>query len=184
MASFLPPVGTGAPVGRPRRSPGAVATPAENRLGAATRLSLPDLAPATVFVAEDNPILLQGIGRALTANGYAVATAPDGAALLRLLHAASDPPDLLLLDVMMPEMSGLEVLQAVRTNPRWDGLPVMLITAATDEGLPETARRHGAVDVLPKPFRLHDLLSRIDAYIRREQPGNAGAAAALPLDAS
>lgn len=122
---------------------------------------------ATVFIAEDNPILLQGLGRALSANGYSVITAEDGPAVLSLLSRAETPPDLLLLDVMMPGMSGVEVLEAVHTQPRWSDLPVMLITAATDEYLPTSAMQSGAVDVLIKPFRLSELLDRIEAHIRR-----------------
>lgn len=124
---------------------------------------------ATVFIAEDNPILLQGLGRALSANGYQVATAEDGPSVLSLLSRAETPPDLLLLDVMMPGMTGFEVLEAVHTEPRWSDLPVMLITAATDESLPSSALRSGAVDVLIKPFRLNELLNRIDGHIRRRR---------------
>jgi two-component system sensor histidine kinase ChiS len=128
---------------------------------------------ATVFIAEDNPILLQGLGRALTANGYAVETAQDGPSMLSLLSSSSTTPDLLLLDVMMPGMSGFEVLQAVHTEPRWSDLPVVLITAATDETLSTSALRNGAVDVLIKPFRLSELLSRIDGHIRRHRERTA-----------
>ena len=139
--------------------------------------------PATVFIAEDNPILLQGLGRALSANGYAVATAEDGAGVLALLARADALPDLLLLDVMMPGMSGFDVLEALRTQPRWAGLPVMLITAATDELLSASALAGGAVDVLIKPFRLGELLSRVGQHIAdaRERRASAPAATGLPL---
>ena len=134
---------------------------------------------ATVFIAEDNPILLQGLGRALTANGYAVSTAEDGPSVLNLLSSSPRPPDLLLLDVMMPGMTGFEVLQAVHTEPRWSEVPVMLITAATDETLSTSAMRNGAVDVLIKPFRLNELLERIAVHIRREPDGAAAPVAPL-----
>lgn len=122
---------------------------------------------ATVFVAEDNPILLQGLDRALSANGYRVSTAEDGAAMLKLLVEAETLPDLLLLDVMMPGMTGFEVLEALQSDPRWARLPVMLITAANDEALSAEATRSGAVDVLTKPFRLAELLSRVEMHIRK-----------------
>src|SRR5688500_12662687 len=67
--------------------------------------------PATVFVADDNPSILQGLDRALKVTGYHVRTAVSGRAVLDLLESADTLPDLLLLDVMMPEMSGLEVLR-------------------------------------------------------------------------
>lgn len=146
--------------------------------------SLADSNPqtATVYIAEDNPILLQGLARALTANGYSVTTAEDGAVMLGLLAGAETPPDLLLLDVMMPGMTGLEVLQQLRADPRWSALPVMLITAASDESLPTSARQNGAVDVLIKPFRLGELLARIQSHIRRGG-GGGGGEEFPPLDA-
>jgi DNA-binding response OmpR family regulator len=124
---------------------------------------------ATIFVAEDNPILLQGLGRALTSHGYAVSTAADGEAMLQLLRTQPRLPDLLLLDVMMPGLSGLEVLRSVKEDGRLSAIPVILITAGTDESLAATALDHGAVDVLIKPFRLTELLSRIDAQVEHHR---------------
>lgn len=115
----------------------------------------------TIFVAEDNAILLQGLRRALSANGYAVEPAEDGPALLRLLEEAESPPHLVLLDEMMPGMTGLEVLRFLREDHRWANIPAMLITAAADEELSASARDAGAVDVLIKPFRLNELLERV-----------------------
>lgn len=125
--------------------------------------------PSTVFVADDNPAILQGLDRALTANGYRVSTALSGAELLDLLQEAPEPPDLLLLDIMMPEVSGLEVLRTVRRDARWLDLPVVLITATHDSTLPVSALRDGAVDFLTKPFRLDELLARVDSHIQRHQ---------------
>jgi DNA-binding response OmpR family regulator len=122
---------------------------------------------ATIFVAEDNPILLQGLGRALTSHGYSVSTAANGEAMLKMLRTQPRVPDLLLLDVMMPGLSGLEVLRSVKEDARLSAVPVILITAGTDESLAETALECGAVDVLLKPFRLTELLSRIDAQVDR-----------------
>jgi len=122
---------------------------------------------ATIYVADDNPILLQGLERALTANGYAVQTAESGPELLGMLEMAEGPPDLLLLDVMMPGMSGLDVLRTLHEDARWSDLPVVLITAANDEQLPVSALQHGAVDFLTKPFRLGELLARVDAHVIR-----------------
>lgn len=123
---------------------------------------------STVFVADDNPSILQGLDRALSASGHTVHTAASGPALLSML-AAQEPPDLLLLDVMMPDMSGLEVLRILRRDPRWMDLPVVLITATNDATLPVSALRDGAVDFLTKPFRLDELLARVDSHIRRHR---------------
>jgi CheY-like chemotaxis protein len=117
-----------------------------------------------IFIAEDNPILLQGLERALTANGYTVSTAEDGEEMLRLLRDAP-PPDLLLLDVMMPRVTGVEVLDAVRADPRTAHIPVMLITAAAGGTLPGRPLEANNVEVLLKPFRLKDLLTRIRRHV-------------------
>jgi CheY-like chemotaxis protein len=131
----------------------------------------------TVYIAEDNPILLQGLERALTANGYGVRTAVDGAAMLELLRG-SPLPDLLLLDVMMPVLSGIEVLDAVRADPRTSHLPVMLITAAAEEVLPGAGLEDRQVEVLMKPFRLNELLSRIEEHVDRGGRGSSTVAPA------
>lgn len=141
--------------------------------------------PVTVFVAEDNPILLQGLARALTAHGYAVESAADGVAFLQLLAGTDSVPDLLLLDVMMPGMTGLEVLQALRADPRWSALPVVLITAATGDALPAEVASGTGVEVLIKPFRLNELLGRIDERVRRSRgsgrsPGGEGTVLSSP----
>jgi two-component system, cell cycle response regulator len=122
-----------------------------------------------IFVADDNPSILQGLERALTATGYRVRTADNGRAALELMESAPDPPDLLLLDVMMPEMTGIDVLRVLRLNPRWVDVPVVLITATNDGALPVSALRDGAVDFLTKPFRLDELLARVDSHVRRNQ---------------
>jgi CheY-like chemotaxis protein len=137
--------------------------------------------PVTVYIAEDNPILLQGLERALSANGYQVQTAADGSELMGLL--GSPPfPDVLLLDVMMPGRTGLEVLDAVRADRRTADLPVVLITAATEEVVPSSALEHPRVDLLMKPFRLNDLLSRLEQQVReaRHSRADLGPAAAPP----
>jgi two-component system cell cycle response regulator len=125
--------------------------------------------PATVFVADDNASILQGLERALRASGYEVHTATNGAAIMRLLEEAPQPPDLVLLDVMMPEMSGLDVLRRLRTEARWMDVPVVLITATNDGALPVSALRDGAVDFLTKPFRLDELLARVHSHVARNR---------------
>ena len=125
--------------------------------------------PATVFVADDNPSILQGLDRALKVTGYRVRTADSGRAVLNLLEQAEEVPDLLLLDVMMPEMSGLEVLRTLRMDARWVDIPVVLITATNDGALPVSALRDGAVDFLTKPFRLDELLARVENHVRRNR---------------
>lgn len=140
------------------------------RLGGDSRSSrLMDSSRPTVFVADDNLVLLQGLDRALSANGYSVRTATDGRAVMELMESAPEPPDLLLLDVMMPEMTGLDVLHTVHGDGRWADLPVVLITAKHDVTLPAAAIRGGAVDFLAKPFRLGELMARVEAHVHRHR---------------
>lgn len=125
-----------------------------------------DLDRPTVFIAEDNAILLQGLRRALTANGYDVHTAPDGAAMLDLLEREREvPPDLLLLDVMMPGLSGVELLGRLRADPAWERLPVVLLTAATEESVAAAADADERVKLMIKPFRLNELLETVASYL-------------------
>ncbi len=124
---------------------------------------------ATIFVADDDPALLRGLDIALQGKGYAVRTAPSGPELLSLLE--SERPDLLVMDVMMPGMSGLEVLRRIRADDRWAELPVMMVTAYPHADVREEAWQRGAGEVVPKPFRLEDLLERIERRLGR---GGAG----------
>jgi DNA-binding response OmpR family regulator len=122
---------------------------------------------ARIIIAEDNPILRQGLDRALSASGYTVATAPNGEAVLQMLEDETASPDLLLLDVMMPGISGFDVLRRLQAQPGRRDLPVVMITAATDDALRVAARQEGAADLLIKPFRLGELLERIETHVQR-----------------
>lgn len=126
----------------------------------------------TIFVADDDPALLRGLGMALQGRGYAVRTAPSGPAVLSLLE--SERPDLLVLDVMMPEMSGLEVLRRIREDERWVDLPVMMVTAYPHADVRAEARERGAGEVVPKPFRLNELLEHIERRLGRRGESVAG----------
>lgn len=149
------------PGGYPHRS-----RPDPDRSGT-TLVVLP--AASTVIVADDNPAILKGLESALAASGYSVVTAEDGRAVMDLLDGGGVRPDLLVLDVMMPRLDGLEVLRAVRSAPDLADLPVMLITATADETLPTRAIGDGAVDFLAKPFRVGELLARVDAHVERHR---------------
>lgn len=133
--------------------------------------------PATIYIADDNPIFLQGLSRALVAHGYSVRTASDGASMLEMLRSADADPDLLLLDMMMPEVDGLEVLRILEGDERLRRLPAILITAATTDELTELALDPARVDVLLKPFGLRDLLDRVASRIGGAPAGKGGAGA-------
>lgn len=117
----------------------------------------------TIYIADDDPVLLKGLNVALKGKGYAVRTASDGPALLSLLE--TERPDLLLLDVMMPGMSGLDVLQRIRGDGRWSDLPVLMVTAVPEAAVQAETEACGGTEVIPKPFRLADLLARIESRL-------------------
>jgi DNA-binding response OmpR family regulator len=148
-------------------------------LFAAIHPSMPIPDP-TIFVADDNVAILQGLKRALSATGYTVETAENGRAALELLRAAPEAPDLLLLDVMMPEVNGFEVLEAMRADARLADVPVLLITATTDGSVAELVQRDPSLELLAKPFRLDQLLARVAAHLERWKTVR-GAASSEPL---
>lgn len=131
--------------------------------------------PGTIYIADDNPIFLQGLSRALVAHGYQVHTARDGASMLEMLRSAEADPDLLLLDMMMPEVDGLEVLRVLQGDERLRRLPVILITAATTDELTDLALDPTRIDVLLKPFGLRDLLDRVASRIGGAPAGEGAA---------
>jgi CheY-like chemotaxis protein len=106
----------------------------------------------------DNRFLLKAI---LEAEGYNVELASSGAAALAQAEAVL--PKLMLLDVMMPEMSGYEVTQRVRQSTKLASLPVVLITAYGQESA-KTGKAAGANDFICKPFDFDELIKRIRAY--------------------
>lgn len=126
----------------------------------------------TIFLADDDPTLRRGLDLALTGRGYSVRTAASGPELLSLLEEA-ERPDLLLLDVAMPGMSGLEVLNRLRGDRRWSDLPVLVLTASDDASVVTATREQGAVEVVVKPFRLGELVARIEERLPKA-PGAEG----------
>ncbi len=115
---------------------------------------------------DDDPDVRDSLERALRYAGYAVTTAPHGADALDLL--ARSPVDLIVLDVLMPMVDGLEACRRLRQ--RGDGTPVLALTArdAVDDRV--AGLEAGADDYLVKPFALRELLARVRALLRRTQP--------------
>jgi DNA-binding response OmpR family regulator len=97
----------------------------------------------------------------LEMEGYEVVTAKDGfEALERLKEAGSNEPDLILLDAMMPNMSGTEVLEELRESG--SKIPVLMISAHLDAQEPDRMRSLGATDCMPKPFEWDELIGKIE----------------------
>jgi two-component system response regulator RegX3 len=121
----------------------------------------------TILVVEDEPTLRETLAEALEADGYAVVQAGDGRAALERFRAAT--PDLVLLDLMLPELSGLEVARHIRAE---SSVPIVMLTARDSEVDKVVGLELGADDYVTKPFSFRELSARIRAVLRRgEQAG-------------
>src|SRR4051794_710599 len=121
---------------------------------------------ADVLVVDDDPQLREALTRALQLDGYDVATASNGA---QALEAVSNRrPDLMVLDVMMPYVGGLDVCRTLRQ--RRDKLPILVLTARDEVGDRVAGLDAGADDYLTKPFALEELRARLRALLRRTAP--------------
>jgi len=121
---------------------------------------------ARILVIDDEPELLRGLEDNLRFEGYETATATDGAA--GLARALSDAPDLILLDVAMPRVSGWDVCRELRR--RGVDVPVIMLTARGEEIDRVLGLELGADDYVTKPFSLRELLARVRAVLRRPGP--------------
>ena len=133
----------------------------------------------TVLIADDDPDIRNLVGLKLEMSGYTVLAASDGPTALT---AARDQwPDIALLDVMMPGMSGLELCRELRSDPATASMPVILITACSSTGEIETGYGAGADDYIVKPFSPRELVSRVALLLDRAN--TTGPASALPASA-
>src|SRR5213080_751391 len=119
-----------------------------------------------ILVVEDEKRIADFLSRGLEGAGYAVDTAPNGATAVDLIHATDY--DLVILDLMLPDMDGLEILEKIRN--RKVGPPVLILSArgALDDRV--KGLELGADDYLTKPFAFVELLARVRALLRRGQP--------------
>ena len=113
-----------------------------------------------VLVVDDDAAIRGLLDTLLTFEGYEVHTAPDGASALRAIPVVE--PDCVVLDLMMPAMSGFDVLAAIRTGPQTAQLPVLMLTAAFDDENAWGAWQRGVDYFLPKPFEVQHLLGWLD----------------------
>jgi two-component system, OmpR family, response regulator len=116
-----------------------------------------------VLLIEDEPNIAEAIRFLLTRDGLRVSHAVEGASALTLLR--QDRPDLVILDHMLPGMSGLEVLTALRTDPESCDLPVMMLTARGRDR--EMAERAGADRFMTKPFSNSEMLAEVHSMLER-----------------
>lgn len=119
---------------------------------------------ASILIVDDNPKFLAD---ALPMYGYDVAVAEDGLEALKILSKEDSHFDLILLDVMMPNMDGWDTLKAIRKNKKTEYTPVIMITAVSEDQKVVSGLKIGADDYIVKPFILPNLLARIEAVLRR-----------------
>jgi DNA-binding response OmpR family regulator len=118
-----------------------------------------------ILIVEDEPNMVAGLRDNFEFEGYQVSTAPDGVAGLE--RALSEVPDLVILDVMMPRMSGLDVCKQLKAKR--PSIPIIMLTARGQEVDKVVGLELGADDYVTKPFSIRELLARVKAVLRRVQ---------------
>ncbi len=123
----------------------------------------------TVLVVDDDPFLVSALTHFLSQAGMAVLPAYNGPECLQFVH--QKPVDVILLDVVMPEMDGLEVCALLKSRPLYRSIPIILLTARDDPVVYHTGLWLGADELMIKPICGRDLLARIWAQIERKALG-------------
>ena len=118
----------------------------------------------SILIVDDEPDILEFLCYNLEKEGYTVGTASNGEAGLE--KAIAQKPDLILLDIMMPEMDGIEVCQRLKSNPATETIPIIFITAKVSKEGKLEGLDAGAVDYITKPIDLDETLARIHTQLR------------------
>jgi two-component system alkaline phosphatase synthesis response regulator PhoP len=126
-----------------------------------------------VLVVDDEKDLVELLDYNLKKEGYAVLCTGDGLEALSLV--AKESPDIVVLDIMLPGMQGLDVLKNVKKKPETQGIPVILLTAKSEELDKVLGLELGADDYVTKPFSPRELVARVKAVLRRVSSAGAGA---------
>src|ERR1700680_4853663 len=120
--------------------------------------------PASILVVDDAPANLQVLAGMLKDRGYKARPVPSGK--LALQAATRDPPDLILLDINMPDMNGYEVCEQLKADDQLKGIPVIFISALTDQLEKVKAVATGGVDYIAKPFQMEELHARVETHLK------------------
>jgi len=134
-----------------------------------------------ILLVEDDPDIRITLEQNLEDAGYVVSAAATAEDALRL--ALASRPDLVLLDLMLPDRPGAEVCQTLRANPTTRAVPVIMVTARSSEDDRIAGFEHGADDYIGKPFSMRELILRIEAVLKRNRaaPAAVGPAAPAPV---
>ena len=136
---------------------------------------------ARVLVVEDDPDIAELVARYLEKAGYAATRVSSGRDALDAVRAKA--PDLIVLDVMLPHVDGLEVCRLLRANEQTAGIPIIMLTARAEESERIVGLEMGADDYLAKPFSPNELVARVRALLRRAQRQDAPSGRPLALGA-
>jgi DNA-binding response OmpR family regulator len=120
---------------------------------------------ATVLVVEDDPVILRLLEVNFTMEGFEVLSAADGREALE--RARVDRPDIVVSDIMMPNMNGFELLEAMRADPDVAGIPIILLSAKAQTDDVRAGLDAGADDYITKPFEPLELVERVTKLLRR-----------------
>lgn len=134
------------------------------------------MAEGRVLVVDDEPMVRETLGQVLADEGYVVDLAVDGESALARVHAAR--PDAILLDLMMPGMNGRQFLQALREEPQYEELPVLIMTAV--HGLSVNPATLGASTVVEKPFNVDELLNKVALAVYRSRQASSNVSQERP----
>lgn len=121
----------------------------------------------TVMLVDDTPANLRFLQDIIRNAGHRVVAFPDGAAAL--VAAERNPPDIILLDILMPEMDGFEVCNRLKRTPRLADIPVLFLSALSEPADKARAFSSGGVDYITKPFQAEEVLHRVDTHLRLSQ---------------
>ena len=121
----------------------------------------------SVLVVDDEPNIVLSLEFLMRQAGYAVRVARDGEAALDAVKA--DPPELILLDVMMPKRDGFDVCQTIRANPEWNSVKIVLLTAKGRDIEREKGMALGADDYITKPFSTREVVQRVKQLLAADR---------------
>lgn len=128
-------------------------------------LTLPAIAPlASALIIEDNDDVLYLLRFLLMRDGFVVHSASTGRAALEYIEG-SEPPDIVITDLMLPHVSGFEIITQIRENPRWADVPIIVLSGKVTEADVIQALESGANDYVTKPYNPQELSARIKRHV-------------------
>ncbi len=123
----------------------------------------------SILVVDDEPNIVMSLEFLIKQAGYEVRVARDGEAALQAIE--EQPPDLVLLDVMMPKRDGFDVCETIRANPAWKDIPIIMLTAKGRDVEREKGLALGADAYITKPFSTREAMERIKQFLSEDETG-------------